>query len=664
MKMTQVVLARIGTDETVRYAVQELYSYLKKIDNSLFVDVRFYSEYDESVKNTIWVGQSDSFADKILDVPDKFLDDSIYINVENSSGIITGCNPRSVLIAAYRFLKELGVAWIRPSDDGEVVPEYEIKRLDAFVQEKASYRHRAICIEGAVSYEHVLEMLKWIPRAGMSGYYFQFLRPFTFFEKWYNHLGSEGYIESQNISRPEVDAIVKELESEIALRGLVYHKVGHGWTGEPLGFTSDGWYKVPSSEISEDIKPLISELDGERKFFRDIPLNTNLCYSNPKARKLMVDYIADYIRNNPHVHLLHFWLGDGSNNICECKNCTERVSDYFVMMLNELDDILTKEGNDTKIVFLLYGNTNWAPLKEKFNDSDRFVLMLAPIARNMSKTFKMIDTSKTYTHAPYEGNKTKPVQPGEVEEVYALLKEWQDVYSGDSFDYDYHLMWDHFYDPGYYGIAKTIYDDMQALETIGINGMMSCQLSRAAFPTNLPLHIMAETLWDKDCDFEEKALEYFVSAFGPDGEAVMEYMKALSENFDPYYNRQCFKTGVAPYGKEERLAKLKKARAILVAFEPVIKKNLETAHCAAVEASWKYLEVHAEYCQELLKPVVANANGNTEDRDKFVDEFDEYVKLLPTRVSKIFDEFWALFALPRTTRVNVKLDGDVEGAAF
>ena len=182
MKMTQVVLARIGTDETVRYAAQELYTYLKKIDNSLFVDIRFYSEYDESVKNAIWVGQSEAFSDKLLEVEDNFLDDSIYINVENSAGIITGCNPRAVLIAAYRFLKELGVAWIRPADDGEVVPEYAIKRLDVFVQEKASYRHRAICIEGAVSYEHVLEMLKWIPRAGMSGYYFQFLRPFTFFE--------------------------------------------------------------------------------------------------------------------------------------------------------------------------------------------------------------------------------------------------------------------------------------------------------------------------------------------------------------------------------------------------------------------------------------------------------------------------------------------------
>ncbi|MBQ2890672.1 MAG: hypothetical protein IJE44_03390, partial [Clostridia bacterium] len=301
MKFTRVTLARIGSDETIRYAVEELYSYLKKIDKSLFVDVRFYPEYDESVKNVIWVGMDDAFSANLLDVKDSFLDDSIYINVENIEGIITGCNPRAVLIAAYRFLKELGISWVRASDDGEIVPEYEIKRLDAYVQEKASYRHRAVCIEGSVSFEHVLEMIKWIPRAGMSGYYFQFLRPFTFFERWYTHESSNGFFENENVSRADIDALVKELEAEITKRGLVYHKVGHGWTGEPLGFTSDGWYQVPSSEIPEEIKEYVSMLDGERKFWKDYPINTQLCYSNPKVRALMVNYIADYIRNNPHV---------------------------------------------------------------------------------------------------------------------------------------------------------------------------------------------------------------------------------------------------------------------------------------------------------------------------------------------------------------------------
>ena len=34
--------------------------------------------------------------------------------------------------------------------------------------------------------------------------------------------------------------------------------------------------------------------------------------------------------------------------------------------------------------------------------------------------------------------------------------------------------------------------------------MVSCQLTRAAFPTGLPMQMMADALWDKECDFEEK----------------------------------------------------------------------------------------------------------------------------------------------------------------
>ena len=185
--MTRITIAKIEDNTTVSFAVDELYDYLKKIDHTLFVDVRSYSAYDEAIERVIWVGESDAFADKLLPVDDKKLDDSIYINVKNMAGIITGCNPRAVLIAVYRFLRELGVAWVRPTDDGEIIPEYRITSLNVEVQEKASYRHRAICIEGDVSYEHVLNMIKWIPRVGMSGYFFQFFIPFRFMDRWYTH---------------------------------------------------------------------------------------------------------------------------------------------------------------------------------------------------------------------------------------------------------------------------------------------------------------------------------------------------------------------------------------------------------------------------------------------------------------------------------------------
>ena len=58
---------------------------------------------------------------------------------------------------------------------------------DVFVNEKPSYRHRAVCIEGAVSYEHVADMIDFLPKIAMNGYFVQFKKPYVFFERWYDH---------------------------------------------------------------------------------------------------------------------------------------------------------------------------------------------------------------------------------------------------------------------------------------------------------------------------------------------------------------------------------------------------------------------------------------------------------------------------------------------
>ena len=48
-----------------------------------------------------------------------------------------------------------------------------------------------------------------------------------------------------------------------------------------------------------------------------VALNTNLCYSNPEARDLIVGDVVQYARAHPEVDVIHFWLDDGKNNHCE-----------------------------------------------------------------------------------------------------------------------------------------------------------------------------------------------------------------------------------------------------------------------------------------------------------------------------------------------------------
>lgn len=94
----------------------------------------------------------------------------LYINVENNCGVISGTNQRAVLIACCCFLKEIGFCFLRPGRDGEIFPE-SINRDKVFVCQKASYRHRDVCIEGSVSLKNIMEIIDWLPKVAMSGYF-------------------------------------------------------------------------------------------------------------------------------------------------------------------------------------------------------------------------------------------------------------------------------------------------------------------------------------------------------------------------------------------------------------------------------------------------------------------------------------------------------------
>ena len=401
----RLILAKIGENKTIGYAFDELVRCLKRMDASLFIDGRTYAEYDASLDGILWLGLNGS----VTPSPD----DEIRIDVKDGAGIVTGSNERAVLIAAYRMLYEMGCRWIRPGEDGELLPQ---KKLDAAafnvqVAEKASYRHRAVCIEGAVSYEHVYNVINWIPKVGMNGYYVQFRIPYCFFGRWYHHEGNPT-LPDEPLNNEDVRHIWKRLEEEIKLRGLMYHAIGHGWTCEPFGISGTSWAN-DTSDISDEVKNCFALVNGKRELWGGVAINTNLCYSNPAVRNKLTDAIVEFCRENPAVQYLHFWLADGLNNHCECENCQKmRPSDFYVRMLNELDKKMTDAGIDTKVVFLIYVDLLWEPEVEKIEHPDRFVLMFAPITRTYSRALTDFDRSQkpaTRTRCPPRLPKTSRV---------------------------------------------------------------------------------------------------------------------------------------------------------------------------------------------------------------------------------------------------------------
>jgi hypothetical protein len=335
-----------------------------------------------------------------------------------------------------------------------------------------------------------------------------------------------------------------------------------------------------------------------------IGINTNICFGNPEARRIVNEEIANYSEKHPDIDIIHFWLADGSDNHCECDLCKDtRPSDFYVQTLNELDELLTSRGLKTRIVFLIYVDLLWPPETQKIKNQDRFILMFAPITRTFSSSFasdKPLPEISAYV-------RNKLTFPNSVEENVALLKSWQKNFDGDSFDFDYHLLCDHYRDPAHIRISDILSQDVKALRNIGINGFVSCQVQRVFFPTALPMVTMGMTLWNRDTDFAELVADYCKSAYGPDGALVEEYLTKLSNLFDPPYMR-----GEKGWVSPEAAANMVEIAQVIKDFGPVIERNMGIGNkCWA--KSWDYLNYHATFCEMLAKAYHAVAEDRHED---------------------------------------------------
>ena len=555
-------LIQIGQELPVAFAAEELARCLRRMDPEAIVDLCIGGE---TRGLRIGVG--------LLPLPpvaDLALDDAIRISVRGTEGILTGSNPRAVLLAAYRFLRELGCRFPRPGPEGELFPELPRPLPEVELCEVPSYRHRGICIEGSNAVQNITDLIDWMPKAGLNAYFTQFRSPYGFLRKWYDHEGNP-FREPEPFTPEDAEAAQRFYTAQLKKRGMLIHNVGHGWTCEPFGADLDRWQRgVTQPETSYRLR--MAQMNGERKLFgwepeTVWPGDTNLCYSQPETREIMIRATVQYCREHPETDYLHFWLADGMNNHCECPDCSKmRPSDWYVILLNELDEALTAEKLPHRIVFLLYVDLLWAPEKTVLRHPERFVLMFAPITREFHRPFAP-EGKPAAPIPPYRRNQLQ--MPVEVEDNAAMLKSWQALFPGDSFDYDYHGVGANHCDPGEVAISRVMQADMAALNSLGLNGMISCQEQRIFFPNGLLMTAMARTLWNREVSFEEICREHFESCYGSRGPEVLRYLETVSRLFDLGFVRG----EISSFCREKRIAALKQIGPLAKAFLPMIEEG-------------------------------------------------------------------------------------------
>lgn len=606
-------IARISYDPVIAYASEELKRCLNKMDPSLEIILLTYPKWREDIKNALWVGIDDNISSNLHEVENKELDDAIAIDVKSGVGYITGANPRAVLIAVFRYLRELGAMWVRPKN-GEYLPPCSINNTNVKLSEVPSCRHRGICIEGAVSVDHVKDMIDWMPRVGFNAYFNQFWVPATFYERWYG-----SHLENDALTRADVEGIRDASIYEIKRRGLLYHATGHGWTCEPLGIEGMDWDSSKERHVPDEATEYLALTNGKRQLWNNIPLNTNLCYSNPRVREIVSDSIADYCEANKMVDYLHVWLADDSNNHCECENCIKkRPSDWYITLLNKIDEALTSRGINTKIVFLMYFDLYWPPVETKLNNPERFVLMFAPITRTYTNSLLNAGQYDLNMLPDFEYNRTK--NPRSTEENLGWLRKWKEFFKGDSFDFDYHYMWDHHRDPAHMSMNRVLFDDMKAMRKLGLNGMVSCQNQRVWVPSGFGMVAMAAALWNNETDYSKTADDYFTASFGNDGKLVRTYLEELSCLFSPPYLRR-ETDDICP----ETAENASKIPALANSFTKIIERNMNSNLPKVQHKSWEYLNYHKNYSILLAAAIEKRAEGKKKEAKECWEIFENYI---------------------------------------
>ena len=630
---------KITSDSTVDFAAEELKKYLRMMMPKV-PDV--VVSYAPEAKDGFRLGLMADLALDASDVKDKELDDCVYINTSETGGIIAGSNPRSVLFAVYEYLKKNGCRWLYPGIDGEYIPLKSIEPVT--YRHIADMRFRGPCIEGALDQATLLEYVDYMAKAGLNLFASQFFLPKFFFDRYHTKLYND-ITPTDPKEKVTGDTVLQwktAMETELKKRGLLFRDIGHGWTATPFGFDiSSAWAPIDDSMYTDEDYKYCAMRNGKRQLHNHTPMATQFCMSNPEARRIVAKFIADYAESHPYVDFPHVTLGDATNNHCECPECEKkRVSDFYVMLLNDIDEELTARSLPTRISFSLYHDTFWAPTTERIKNPDRFFMQLAPISRTYTKTLSGEDFPEP---PPYHKNHNP--QMTSLAACIPFVREWQkNTFSGDPFVFEYHFWRHQHLELSHVELARRIFEDVEAYRALGFNGMLQCGSLRSFFPNGFAYYLYAEKLFDTSLTYDAIKEDYFSHAYGDSWQAVYDYLEEIYDRFGFGFleGEESIDTEVSPYYDPARAEKLKTVRA-LTEKGIALSSSRTASPVRTVVTSAKLLAYHAEYCALLADVLVHKAIG---DEDRSVALYNDTVRTYMSKAEpflKTYHDFYQAF---------------------
>ncbi len=590
---------KITANSVVDFAAEELKKYLRMMmPEGGEIDI----SYNPDAKDGFRLGLMQDFGLDVSDAEDVVLDDIIYINCDENSGVIAGSNPRSVLLAVYEYLRKNGCRWLLPGIDGEYIPMQNITSVK--YRHKPSNRYRGWCSEGAQFQQGVIEAIDLAPKLGLNVYFIQFVNPKQFYERYYNHAGNTENRADEPVSEMQFLQWKRQCEAELSKRGMQFHDMGHGFNHLPFGIE----LSAKEEDITPEQRKYFALLGGERKF-NGSPNNTHFCMSNSKARNKVSDYIVEYVKKHHNVGYLNISLADGSNNQCECEECRKKLpSDWYVMLLNETDEKLTRQKLDTKISFIAYTDTTWAPAEETIKNPDRFVLSFCPIYR--SYAYSVPEGREKAVIKPYNRNHNK--FPTTLGDSLDYFEEWKKVWHGATLAFEYHFWRHQCYDLSGLMQARLVNDDIKLYKQNGFDGLIACGTQRTFFPSGISFYSYARTLFDTSLSYDEIVEDYFWHMYGEDWRLFRDYLTKIFDALPfEFFSRDMAWHRENAHFDAQRSEKIAQIRNITEEGRELIRSHYK-AGMRVQTVALKLLEYHADFCDLISDWMSAKARGEIE----------------------------------------------------
>ena len=202
-------------NETIHSAAQELKKYL-----SMMMPEGGYSvvSLDNQSTDGFRLGLLEDFG-LPCELPDPVKDDVIHIETNENSGILAGSNPRSVLFAVYRYLRENGCRWLYPGIDGDYIPTKFVEPVS--YHHAYENRYRGFCDEGWTSQTCMLENIEYYAKLELNNFNLEFFVPTNYYGRYYAHTFNDMNRLPEDVSDETILQWRRQCEVELNKRGMI-----------------------------------------------------------------------------------------------------------------------------------------------------------------------------------------------------------------------------------------------------------------------------------------------------------------------------------------------------------------------------------------------------------------------------------------------------------